>query len=139
MAGVPGEDADGVMTGVDFLRGVNLGEQKRFKGDVVVVGGGNVAVDVARTVLRMTDGKVTMLCLEGENEMPAAEYDRLKARAAAEYADPQIQDYLERINLYPGTPTAPQLKPVGMPYEVLDEMDWQGFKMWLTDKDSEMD
>ncbi|MBR2684854.1 MAG: FAD-dependent oxidoreductase [Erysipelotrichaceae bacterium] len=81
MAGVPGEDADGVMTGVDFLRGVNLGEQKRFKGDVVVVGGGNVAVDVARTALRMTDGKVTMLCLEGENEMPAADDEVLDAKA----------------------------------------------------------
>ena len=88
-------------------------------------------------MLLMSEGMDAESALEALNEMPATEYDRLKARAAAEYADPQIQDYLERINLYPGTPTAPQLKPVGMPYEVLDEMDWQGFKMWLTDKDSE--
>ena len=39
----------------------------------MVVGGGNVAVDVARSALRMTDGKVTMLCLEGPDEMPAAD------------------------------------------------------------------
>lgn len=70
--GVPGEDSDGVVTGVDFLREVNLGRLKEMSGDVVVVGGGNVAIDVAGTAVRLTDGHVTMLCLEGENEMPAA-------------------------------------------------------------------
>ena len=44
----------------------------RLSGDVVVVGGGNVAADVARTALRVTDGKITMLCLESRQEMPAA-------------------------------------------------------------------
>ena len=71
-AGVPGEDADGVQTGVEFLRKVNLDHTTRLSGDVVVVGGGNVAIDVARTAVRTTDGKVTMLCLEQLNEMPAA-------------------------------------------------------------------
>jgi NADPH-dependent glutamate synthase beta subunit-like oxidoreductase len=70
--GVPGEDAVGVETGVDFLRRVNLDETIRLSGDIVVVGGGNVAVDVARAALRTTDGKITMLCLEGADEMPAA-------------------------------------------------------------------
>lgn len=71
--GVPGEDAKGVQTGVAFLRNAN-NEAKRhqLEGDVVVIGGGNVAVDVARSAVRLTDGKVTMLCLEGEHEMPAA-------------------------------------------------------------------
>ena len=72
LAGVPGEDAAGVQSGVDFLRKVNLGETDKLQGDVVVVGGGNVAADVARTALRCTRGKVTMLCLEQREEMPAA-------------------------------------------------------------------
>ena len=71
-AGVPGEEAEGVQSGVAFLRSVNLGKTDRLNGDVVVVGGGNVAADVARTALRCTDGKVTMLCLEQRDEMPAA-------------------------------------------------------------------
>ena len=72
LAGVPGEDAKGVESGVGFLRRVNLGEACSLDGDVVVVGGGNVAADVARTALRCTDGKVTMICLEQREEMPAA-------------------------------------------------------------------
>jgi NADPH-dependent glutamate synthase beta subunit-like oxidoreductase len=73
MAGVPGEDAEGVLSGVDFLKQVNLsGEKPVLSGDVVVVGGGNVAADVARTALRCREGKVTMLCLESREEMPAA-------------------------------------------------------------------
>ena len=52
----------------------------RLDGDVVVVGGGNVAVDVARSALRTTDGKVTMFCLEGEDEMPAADDEVAEAK-----------------------------------------------------------
>ncbi len=72
LAGVPGEDAEGVLSGVDFLRQVNLGSLNRLSGHAVGVGGGNVAADVARTALRAADGKVTMLCLEQRGEMPAA-------------------------------------------------------------------
>jgi len=72
LAGVPGEDAEGVQTGVDFLRAVNLGKSEGLKGETVVVGGGNVAVDVARTAVRAGASKVTMLCLESREEMPAA-------------------------------------------------------------------
>ena len=72
LAGVPGEDAAGVQSGVAFLKDVNLNGNVKLSGDVVVIGGGNVAADVARTALRCTDGKVTMLCLEGRDEMPAA-------------------------------------------------------------------
>ena len=78
--GVPGEDAEGVQTGVEFLRKVNLDHTLRLQGDVVVVGGGNVAVDVARTAARVTEGKVTMLCLESEAEMPAAPDEVAEAR-----------------------------------------------------------
>ncbi|MBQ1508995.1 MAG: FAD-dependent oxidoreductase, partial [Erysipelotrichaceae bacterium] len=79
-AGVPGEDAEGVESGVSFLKRVGLDQSVRLHGDVVVIGGGNVAVDVARTALRCTDGKVTMLCLEGENEMPAARDEVAEAK-----------------------------------------------------------
>ncbi|MBR5339223.1 MAG: FAD-dependent oxidoreductase [Lachnospiraceae bacterium] len=72
LAGVPGEDAKGVLSGVQFLKDVNLEGKNKLDGDVVVVGGGNVAADVARTALRCTSGKVTMLCLEQREEMPAA-------------------------------------------------------------------
>ena len=81
LAGIPNEDAKGVETGVDFLRRVNLDHEQKLSGNVVVVGGGNVAVDVARTAVRLTDGKVTMICLEQADEMPAAkdEVDEAKA------------------------------------------------------------
>ena len=79
-AGVPGEEADGVQSGVAFLKDVAKGmaadggsDTVKLAGDVVVIGGGNVAVDVARTAARCTSGKVTMLCLESEKEMPAAQ------------------------------------------------------------------
>lgn len=72
LAGIPGEDAKGVESGVSFLRRINQDHSIKLDGDVVVVGGGNVAADVARTALRATNGKVTMLCLEQRNEMPAA-------------------------------------------------------------------
>ena len=71
-AGIPGEDGPGVASGVDFLYQVNNDPAAKLTGDVVVVGGGNVAADVARTALRATDGKVTMLCLESREQMPAA-------------------------------------------------------------------
>ena len=71
-AGVPGEDADGVESGISFLRRINQDTSIRLEGDVVVVGGGNVAADVARAAVRAADGHVTMLCLESEQEMPAA-------------------------------------------------------------------
>jgi NADPH-dependent glutamate synthase beta subunit-like oxidoreductase len=72
MTGVPGEDAEGVQTGVDFMRKINLDPTIRLSGRTVVVGGGNVAVDVARTAVRAGSDSVTMLCLESVAEMPAA-------------------------------------------------------------------
>ncbi|MBR7011067.1 MAG: FAD-dependent oxidoreductase, partial [Oscillospiraceae bacterium] len=79
-AGVPGEDAEGVESGIAFLNRVNKDHSIRLPGDVVVVGGGNVAVDVARTAARTTGGRITMLCLESETEMPAARDEVDEAR-----------------------------------------------------------
>jgi len=78
---VPGEDSEGVESGVSFLRRVNQDNTIRLHGDVAVIGGGNVAADVARTALRTTDGKVTMLCLEQRDEMPAAKDEIAEAEA----------------------------------------------------------
>jgi len=69
--GIEGEGVSGVVSGVDFLREVNLGSTALLDGNVVVIGGGNVAIDVARTAVRTGAGKVGMFCLESEKEMPA--------------------------------------------------------------------
>lgn len=71
MLGVEGEDAEGVVTGVDFLRDVNLERDVRLKGKTIVIGGGNVAIDVARAAARAGAAKVAMFCLESRTEMPA--------------------------------------------------------------------
>ena len=69
--GVEGEDAQGVISGVEFLRNVNLGNKADLTGNVVVVGGGNVAIDVARTATRQGAASVNLFCLESRAEMPA--------------------------------------------------------------------
>jgi NADPH-dependent glutamate synthase beta subunit-like oxidoreductase/Na+-translocating ferredoxin:NAD+ oxidoreductase RNF subunit RnfB len=70
--GVPGEDAQGVITGVDFLRNINLNDNTKLYGSTVVVGGGNVAIDVARAAIRAGSSDVSMFCLESRTIMPAA-------------------------------------------------------------------
>jgi len=67
--GVEGEDAENVLSGIEFLRRVNAGESATLSGKTVVIGGGNVAVDVARTAVRAG----AMYCLESRKEMPASE------------------------------------------------------------------
>lgn len=71
-AGIPGENAAGVMTAVDFLRQVAGNEAYKVKGRCVVVGGGNVAIDVARTSSRCGAESVSMYCLESREAMPAS-------------------------------------------------------------------
>ena len=70
--GVPGEVAEGVVTGVEFLNRVNREGTLTLSGKTVVVGGGNVAIDVARTALRCKSEEVSMFCLESAETMPAA-------------------------------------------------------------------
>ncbi len=70
--GVPGEDRLGVLGGTDFLRKVKLGAQVDLTGrNVVIVGGGNVAMDAARTARRLGAASVTVAYRRGRNEMPA--------------------------------------------------------------------
>jgi heterodisulfide reductase subunit A-like polyferredoxin len=70
--GINGEDKEGVHFGVEFLKMVGSTKEKPIlKKNVVIIGGGNVAVDVARTALRMGAGRVELISLEKKNEMPA--------------------------------------------------------------------
>ncbi len=68
---IPGHDADGVLGALPFLRDANWTRDAGVKGKrVFVIGGGNVAVDVARCALRVGASEVRLACLEGEEEMP---------------------------------------------------------------------
>ncbi|MBL7205885.1 MAG: FAD-dependent oxidoreductase [Desulfobacteraceae bacterium] len=73
--GIPGEEEglDGLHYGLNFLTDVKAGKEIRLKGRIVVVGGGNVAIDVARTAVRMGASDVQLFCLETRVEMPAWE------------------------------------------------------------------
>ncbi len=73
---VPGEDAKGVMSGIDFIKDVNLRNKKELSGDVVVIGGGNIGADIARTVVRCGAKSVKLYCLESYDEMPMGPEDR---------------------------------------------------------------
>ena len=70
--GISGENARGAYTAVDFLREAGTKESFELEGDVVVVGGGNVAIDAARISSRCTDAKISMFCLETREKMPAS-------------------------------------------------------------------
>jgi NADPH-dependent glutamate synthase beta subunit-like oxidoreductase len=70
--GIPGEDSEGVMSAVDFLDKINKDSSMKMSGPTLVIGGGNVAVDVARSAVRIGTGDVMMYCLESRQEMPAS-------------------------------------------------------------------
>ena len=74
-AGIPNEEL--AMSGVEFLKKANVTGEKFLSGKTVVIGGGNVAIDTARTALRAGASSVEMYCLEGPDEMPAAK-DEIK-------------------------------------------------------------
>ncbi|NLH51057.1 MAG: indolepyruvate ferredoxin oxidoreductase subunit alpha [Myxococcales bacterium] len=69
--GIPGEDSPGVRDALQFLREVNGGGKPQLAGEVVVVGGGNSAIDAARTALRLRASRVTVLYRRTRAEMPA--------------------------------------------------------------------
>lgn len=78
---IPGEELDGVKCGIGFLREIALGNAPHPGSSVVVIGGGNTAVDAARSALRLGADSVTILYRRGRQEMPA---NRLEIDEAAE-------------------------------------------------------
>ncbi|MDZ4231024.1 MAG: FAD-dependent oxidoreductase [Dehalococcoidales bacterium] len=77
---VEGSDRPGVLWGWEFLRDVALGKKPELKGAVTVIGGGNVAVDVALVARRLGAAQVALVCLEKEGEMPAHDWEVARAR-----------------------------------------------------------
>jgi len=74
--GIPGDDAQGVISGIEFSKRVNLQGERDLQGKVVVIGGGNIAADVARTAVRCGADNVDLYCLEGYDDMPMGQEDR---------------------------------------------------------------
>ncbi|HHY39511.1 MAG TPA: FAD-dependent oxidoreductase [Clostridia bacterium] len=79
--GIPGENIPGVLSGVDFLRTLNLGGEVRVGKRVVVIGGGNVAIDASRSAIRLGAEEVTVLYRRTMAEMPAAAHEVEEALA----------------------------------------------------------
>lgn len=77
--GITGENAKGTYAAVDFLREAGAKESFALEGDVVVVGGGNVAIDAARISSRCVDAKISMFCLEQRENMPASKEEIAEA------------------------------------------------------------
>lgn len=78
-AGIPGEDAKGVLSAVEFLHAVAEDDTYKVTGKSVVIGGGNVAIDAARTGKRCGSGDVSVYCLESRAEMPASAEEIMEA------------------------------------------------------------
>ena len=79
--GIPGEKdgLDGLYYGLQFLTDIKMGKEVILKGKVLVIGGGNVAIDVARTALRVGAEDVQVFCVEPRDEMPAWEKEVAEA------------------------------------------------------------
>lgn len=78
---IPGEDLPGVLHGINFLKNVNLGHEVKLGKTVAVIGGGNTAIDSARTALRLGAKKVMILYRRTRDAMPASEYEIHEAEA----------------------------------------------------------
>jgi len=76
---IEGSKKKGILWGWEFLRDVGLGKKLDFDGDVAVVGGGNVAIDVALTARRLSPGNVFVFCIEKREEMPAHKWEIARA------------------------------------------------------------
>jgi len=75
---IPGEKEKGVLSGLDLLRKINLGRKIKLGDKMVIIGGGNTAIDVARSVIRMGK-KATILYRRSKEEMPAFEDEMREA------------------------------------------------------------
>ena len=77
--GISGEDNRGVYSGLEFLKGINQGQKPDLKGRVAVIGGGNVAIDCARSIVRLGKTDVHIFCIESRDDMPAAPDEVIEA------------------------------------------------------------
>lgn len=76
---VDGENSEGVISGIEFLRNIALGKAEKLSGKTLVIGGGNVAIDVGRSAVRLGAETTAMYCLESAKEMPALPEEREEA------------------------------------------------------------
>ena len=76
---VHNSDLEGIFQGLEFLRSARISHEPQLDGQVVVIGGGNVAIDAAMTALRLGADNVHLVCLESEDEMPAHEWEITQA------------------------------------------------------------
>ena len=76
---IPGTEADNVLVGTSFLRDINLGNKVKLGQQVLVLGGGSIAIDCARTALRLGAQKVEVACLESQEQMPATDSEICEA------------------------------------------------------------
>jgi len=76
---IEGEESQGILDGVEFLKSINLGEKPSLGNKVVVIGGGNVAIDAARSALRLGTDEVTVLYRRSPQEMPAIKSEVIAA------------------------------------------------------------
>ena len=104
--GCKGDDLAGVFTGIDFLRSVNLGKAPEIGKKIAVIGGGNVAIDVARTAVRLGADDVTVIYRRSRDEMPAdadevaeAEEEGVKFRFLASPAEITGSGKVESLTL----------------------------------------
>lgn len=103
--GVPGEELTGVVHGLDFLRDVNTGKEVKLGQKLVVVGGGNTAIDVARTAVRLGCEDVTIVYRRNRGDMPA-----------------------ERIEIVEALEEGVKLVPLAAPVEVVGDGSVSGLK-----------
>lgn len=87
---IPGADVEGVYYALPLMQQVNLGERVSFRGTVVVIGGGAVAIDVARLVRRLGAGEVHVACLESRQDMPAFPWLVKAAESEGVKIDPSL-------------------------------------------------
>ncbi len=72
---LPDSDLEGIFKGLEFLRSAKISHEPQLTGKVVVIGGGNVAIDAAMTALRLGANNINLVCLESREEMPAHEWE----------------------------------------------------------------
>ena len=103
--GIEGEDLKGVWGATEFLRAVNLGQDVKIGSKVAIVGGGNSAIDAARTAVRLGAKDITILYRRERKDMPAWEYEIV----AAEHEGVKIEYLVAPVKLIARTASSPVL------------------------------